>query len=127
MARIRLGTVASDVNPPSGQVSVFAKNDENLYLRRSSGDEYALLHSGMAGIGGYEVEQHLLDLVDILNKEVTLLVTPTHPVFTLMMVDGGGPLFYGVDFTVSGNVLSWNGLRLDGVLELNDRIQIIYY
>jgi len=127
MARIRLGTVASETDPPTGQVSFYAKNDENLYLRRADGNEFALLHSGMAGVGGYEVEQHILDLVDVLNKEVTLLETPTQPVFTLMMIDGGPPLFYGLDLTVSGNTVSWNGTRLDGLIEVGDRIQIIYY
>jgi hypothetical protein len=128
MARIRLGTTASETDPPAGQVTIFAKNtDDNLYLRKSTGLEYVLLHSGMAGVGGYEVEQFELDLVDILNKEITLLDTPMTPQFVLLQVDGGAPAFYSLDFTVSGNVLSWNGLRLDGLLEVGDRVQVIYY
>lgn len=83
---------------------------------------------GSGGSGGnYLVEQHLLDAGDIAAKSVTLTAAPKIANYVLLQVDGGAPAFYGLDFTVSGNTLSWNSLRLDGLLAVSDRIQVIYY
>lgn len=127
MARIRLGQIATESAPPAGQISFYAKTDDNLYFQTGSGDEYQLLNSGTPGVGGYKVEQHLVDLGQLVSKEIELSEIPTHPTMTLVQIEGAGPTFYGVDFTVSGNVLTWNSLRLDGLLGLNDRVQIIYF
>lgn len=128
MARLRFATIASESAPPAGQVSVYAKTDNNLYMQTSAGNEYLIFNSGIPGVGGYNVEQFQIDLSELTAKEVILSSTPTHPTRTLLSVDGGAGLgFYGLDFTVSGNVLSWSGTSLDGLLELNDLIQVIYF
>jgi len=127
MARIRLGQVTSETAPPAGQVSIYSKIDDKLYYQISTGDEYELFSSGTPGIGGYELEQHEIDFTQFADKEIILSEVPTQPTRTIMMIDGAGPCFYGVDFTVSGNVLTWNGLRLDGLIGLDDLVQIIYF
>jgi hypothetical protein len=60
------------------------------------------------------------------NKEIILLSTPTDVTKTRFQVDGGFLGVYGIDFTVSGNVLSWNGLGLDGLLAAGDRVLVTY-
>jgi len=127
MARIRLGQVTSETAPPAGQVSIYSKIDDKLYYQISTGDEYELFSSGTPGIGGYELEQHEIDFTQFTDKEIILGQVPTQPTRTIMMIDGAGPCFYGLDFTVSGNVLTWDGLRLDGLIGLDDLVQIIYF
>jgi len=57
---------------------------------------------------------------DITNKYITLPTAPFIPDKTLLTIIGGPMQEYGVDFTISGAVLSWNGLALDGVLVAGD-------
>jgi hypothetical protein len=127
MARIRLGQVVSESAPPSGQISVYAKTDENLYIQTPGGDEFQILTDHTPGVGGYNTEQHIIDLTQFAAKEIELSDTPIYPTRTLFFIDGAGPTFYGLDFTVSGNVLTWNSLRLDGLIGLDDRVQIVYF
>lgn len=128
MARLRFSTIASEVAPPNGQISLYAKTDNNLYLQTADGDEYLIFNSGIPGVGGYFVEQFEIDLNEASSKSVTLSNAPTQPTRTLLCVDGAGSLgFYGFDFTVDGNTLKWSGNRLDGLLEVGDLIQVIYF
>lgn len=60
-------------------------------------------------------------------KEVILADTPNFPLKTLVDVDGGGAAFYTLDFTVTGNVLSWAGGRLDGLLGAGDKLRVVYF
>lgn len=127
MARIRLGQVASESPPPAGQLSIYSKTDDQLYFQNSAGLEFLIANSGSPGFGGYQTEQHLIDMTQLFDKEIILSSAPVYPERTLLLIDGAGSTFYGVDFTVTGNVLSWESLRLDGLLGLDDRVQIIYF
>lgn len=60
-------------------------------------------------------------------KSVTLAHTPQTANQTLLDIVGGTAQFYGSDYTVSGAVLSWSGLALDGVLAAGDKIRVSYY
>lgn len=126
MARIRLGQVASETPPPSGQLSLYAKTDEGLYIQTPGGLEKLLIDSSSAAAFGYKVEYFTLDIGDILAKEVTLADAPAFPIKTLLTVDGAPTSFYTLDFTVSGTVLTWSGTRLDGLLEPGDVLQVVY-
>ena len=55
-----------------------------------------------------------------------MLFRSAFPERTLLTPDGGLNSFYGLDFTVAADVLSWSGLRLDGLLEPGDVLQVIY-
>ncbi len=128
MARIRLATIPTSDTPPVGQVSIYAKSDLKLYLRDETGAEYQLLTSGTPGIGGYQVDYYVLSSDEVAAKEVTLSGTPTHPTRTLLdITDGGGSRIYSLDFTVSGDILSWDSLRLDGILEEGDELRIVWF
>lgn len=80
--------------------------------------------SGGGGGGGatYSVDTFTLSGTNITNKFVTLSATPTTTSDTVLNIIGGVVQDYGVDFTVSGTTLSWNGLWLDGVLEIGDKL-----
>lgn len=59
-------------------------------------------------------------------KQVTLSFAPTTPAVTILTPLGGIQQEYGVDFTITGNTLSWHGLGLDGYFVLNDKFSVIY-
>lgn len=74
----------------------------------------------------YKVEKFTLLNGDIINKYVTLAATPTTASLVRLVIINGLEQDYSTDFTVSGNQVSWNGLGLDGVLEINEKIIVIY-
>lgn len=128
MARIRLATIPNEISPPAGQISIYAKADNNLYLKTPAGNEYLIYSTGNSSVGGgYQAEQVAISNAQATAKEITLNSTPSEPTRTLLFIDGAAPAFYGLDYTVTGNILSWNGLRLDGLLAENDLIRIVYF
>jgi hypothetical protein len=79
-----------------------------------------------AGSGTQKVQTFTLNGTDITNKFITLSSSPLTPSETILLVEDAGNMFYGGDFTVSGNQLSWNGLSLDGILSSNDNLTVSY-
>lgn len=128
MARIRLtNNAAAEPAAPAGQMSVYSKLDKFLYIQAEDGLERQLVDSSSHGALGYTVEYFTLGIGDILSSSITLADTPYFPDRVLLQIDGAAPSFYSLDFTVSGNTLSWGGLRLDGLLEPGDVLQVIYF
>jgi len=83
--------------------------------------------AGGISIGaGISVETRVLTTQEITDKKLTLNTTPLTPSNILLTPEGGIPQRYGIDFTVSGNELSWNGLGLDGFLASGEYITIVY-
>jgi hypothetical protein len=73
------------------------------------------------------VEHRALTPAEVSSKSLTLSNPLTDP--TRLVVDvagGGGALFPGIDYQLTGNSLSWAGLTLDGILESGDRVRLIY-
>lgn len=126
MARIRIQTTPTDSTPAANQLSIYARPDNNLYTKDSSGVERKLLDDTMSGVGAYEVEYFILTPGDIAAKELTLSATPVNAQKVLVNVDGAPPCFYNLDYTVSGNKVQWTGSRFDGLLETGDVLQIVY-
>jgi hypothetical protein len=82
---------------------------------------------GSTGFGSdYIVEQQVLTTQDILNKNITLINTPSDPSFVTVTIKNGISQVNGVDFNISGNILNWNGLGLDGFLEEGDTLIVEY-
>ena len=76
--------------------------------------------------GTRNVEYLTLTAPQIAAKQVTLGNTPATSAKTILDLIGGSSQHYGIDFTVSINVLSWNGLGLDGLLTVGDVLRVIY-
>lgn len=85
--------------------------------------KYLPFTGGLTG-GGYELIT--LNLTDINNKFVILENTPTEPESVKLSIVGGITQLYTVDYVIGGNILSWNGLGLDGFLEIGDTLIIEY-
>jgi len=75
-----------------------------------------IIGQGASGI----VSNITLTPTDISNKYVVLPTTPFFPDYVTLTPAGGIEQINGVDFEIIGNQLSWDGLGLDGFLEVND-------
>lgn len=64
--------------------------------------------------------------LDITNKYVTLRTSPLNPDAVKLDMVGGIPQINGVDFRVNGNILSWDGLGLDGFIDDTDVLIVQY-
>lgn len=82
--------------------------------------------SGVGPSSGFKVDKFTLSGTDISNKFVTLSLSPATPSATILLVSDAPNMFYGADFTVTGNQLGWNGLALDGILASSDTLTVIY-
>jgi hypothetical protein len=63
---------------------------------------------------------------NITDKKITLSVTPSNPDSVIFIPEGGIPQFSGVDFSVNGTDLSWDGLGLDGFIEEDEIIHVYF-
>jgi hypothetical protein len=77
-------------------------------------------------LNGQFTYYHTLTGGDISAKQITLLTEPAEPTKVLLDWVGACSQIYGSDFTVSGSVLSWSGLALDGILIAGDTLRVHY-
>ena len=77
-------------------------------------------------INAMKVEQHTVTAGEITAKGLTLGATPAADAEVTMDIVSGVAQNNGVDFSVSGTALSWNGLGLDGVIAENDVMILAY-
>jgi hypothetical protein len=67
-----------------------------------------------------------LTLLDISSKSVILPNVPLNTNSAIIIPANGIPQLQGVDFNITDNVLSWNGLPYEEVAQEGDKIKIIY-
>lgn len=101
-------------------------------LRVSSSDlrtiEQALIDAGSSGGGGADlgVEFRTITALENTNKELTLTDTPGAYNKVVVFVVEGSTQYFGIDYTVTGDVVSWDTLGMDGLVEEGTRLVIIY-
>lgn len=78
------------------------------------------------GASNFKVEYYTLDLAAVTAKSVTLANAPLTANQVMLDVISGGPQVYSEDFTISGSLLSWSGLALDGILSVGDKLRVSY-
>ena len=76
--------------------------------------------------GNFFVEPHTVDNSEYIAKEITMLHSPTKPEEVIVDIPTGTSQVYGIDFTVTGNILSWDGFGMETIIDENDRIRITY-
>lgn len=74
-----------------------------------------------------KTEFRTLSSIEAAAKSLTLAQTPSIPGEILVDAIGGSAQEWAVDYTVSGAVLSWSGLGLDGVLATGDKLRVFYH
>lgn len=77
-------------------------------------------------LAGEFTDRFTLTNTDITNRYVILSHTPTSALSTTLTVIGGISQDYTVDYVVIGNMLTWSGLGLDGLLSSGDELLAQY-
>ena len=124
-------TVISGVS--DGTPNVISTTDLNL-TPVISNDNYAVVVSpgipvAIPGSGGAQTgfrEVFTLTNTELTNKGLTLSNTPNPANKVTITVQGGVTQFYNVDFTVSGDQISWDSLSLELYLVTGDKIIVDY-
>jgi hypothetical protein len=110
----------------AGVTSMAITPNGAIYIKTGKGDfDWTLFAS--AGADTPVVEYRTLTLGESLSKSLILSETPTDSELVQLDCISGGPQNYATDYIVVGNVLSWNGLNLDGILNSGDKLRISYY
>lgn len=129
--------------PELGKVAIYAKSDGYIYAKDDAGREVLLSNSNVALLDHLtDADPHPQYLKEstsrkiqyvtvtsdhIQNKKIILDNTPINPQSLQADVkNGGGPLFFGEDFIVQGNEFLWDSLELDYIIEVDDKIRIVY-
>ena len=103
------------LNPFTGALDIVSEDGNNG--GGGSGDSYKSLRT-------------VVLQSDITNGKLTLSVSPTQPTVTVVMIKGAPSQYYGDDFVVSGNELTFlSGSDNDGlanILSAGDKITIFY-
>ncbi len=76
--------------------------------------------------GIWKVEQRTISAGEATAKQITLVNTPASAADVLVDVIHGSAQEYSVDYTITGAVLDWNGLALDGLLAAGDKLRVAY-
>jgi hypothetical protein len=120
--RLVSGTAAG--TPPAGCIHIYSKADKKLYYKDDTGTEYEL--GTVQDASTIEVEYITLDATAIANKQITLAYTPLNPTEVTLDIISGPSQVYSVDYTVTGNILSWSGLPPEAFLEVGDSCRVTY-
>jgi hypothetical protein len=76
--------------------------------------------------GTYRVEYRTITAPEAAAENLTLAFVPGTPSYVSLDVIGGGPGFYGTDFTVAGSILDWSSGSFSGLITAGDQFRIIY-
>jgi len=77
-------------------------------------------------IQGFITDVFTLDLAAISAKKLKLSQLPKSAEGVRFSPDGGPDQRLGVDFILSGDEIIWDGLTLDGFLEIGETIRVSY-
>lgn len=75
---------------------------------------------------GFSYRRIELTAQNITDKFITLPDIPLAPNSVFLTIEQGIPQINGIDYTVSGNTISWDGLGLDNFLENTDVLLVLY-
>jgi hypothetical protein len=143
MSQLILQEIDSPETPLTTKVTIYAKADGLVYSKNDAGEEtllsnrdFILLdHIGAANPhpqyllkdSAGQMQYVTIGNVELLNKKIYLAYQPANPLYVQVdLKQGGGPLFYGEDFIVSGNEIQWTGLGYESLAELGDKLRIRY-
>jgi hypothetical protein len=97
-------------------------NLANGYLYKKVSNAWVFKFNIVPQVQKITVTQQMVD-----DKGVHLSITPLNPdAVQLSFVGGVGDQDNGEDFSVSGDFVGWNGLGLDGFIEVGDVLKIRY-
>lgn len=118
---IRLYQKAEPATPPAGRYWLYVDEADGFLKGKDDAGNITIFSSSLL-----KYELVTLTAANITGKQLTLLETPV-PGSMVQLIPVGGPaqvLF--LDYDITGAVVSWDGLGLDGILAEGDKIQIFY-
>lgn len=74
-----------------------------------------------------EVEDIVLDSNDVTNKYVLMSHVPADTSNVALNILAGGPQIYGTDYYVSGTMVRWDGMVIDGTAIPGDIFRVTYW
>lgn len=96
-------------------------------LAKASADDYDTEWISQDALSQeWKNEAFTLTLSQITLKKITLAFTPKDREAVRLIPDGGPEQRLGIDYEVMNNEILWNGLTLDGFLEIGETIRVIY-
>lgn len=119
------------ITQPSLSVSIIDPSDRPTFIQGEPGPVGAKGDAGPMGPPGPSVsikrDVFNLNTAHISTKTVTLSASPSSD-WVLFMPDRGIPQRSGIDFLLQrdDNTIRWTNMGLDGVLRVNDRIEVHY-
>jgi hypothetical protein len=116
------------ITTPNGQIFgvadlIFTSSDSTVVISGIAPNTVDLKSTAVGGASN--IDKFTLSAGNILSKSVTLSASPTVPAEVLLSV-GGVDQEIGIDFSISGTLLSWSGMGLDGILTEGDIITVTY-
>lgn len=115
-------------NTPGAVNSINVSNEP--LIKGVKGDPGPIGPQGPTGPQGplrtLRVETITLNATMLSNKSFSLSNAPVEPAKIELTPIGGIQQVYGVDYQYINGVVSWNGLGLDGFLELDEQIIVRY-
>jgi hypothetical protein len=94
---------------------------------RFFGGDGATLGGNEIGGGGFQTQESFtLTSTELTSKSVTLSDAPNFPATVSLIPVGGIPQINGIDFSVTGQTLTWENLGLDNFLEVGDILVVQY-
>lgn len=118
----------SDTNPEVGLAAPetsLAEYNGDIYYKNGALDTDWMPVNG--GSGTPQVELRIITAQEALDQQIELNDTPNSPSQVTLIVRNAPGTFYGDDFIVSGNILSWSGLALSGLISEGDKFTISYW
>lgn len=127
--QLRRGTASewSTANPILAEGEFALEKDTKLYKIGDGLNAWNdLPYGGPGGSSGIRVQSFTVSGPQATAKQITLSATPLNISETLVWHVGGSIQKFGVDFTIIGNKLDWNGLGMETIIDTNDEIIIQY-
>ena len=107
-------------------INTMTGNDTTLSPSVSAVKSYILDLISSVVANQLVVEYQTLDSDQITSRSITLEHTPASAVDVTLDLVGGGAQVLGEDFTVTGDVISWDGLPLQDILSIGDKLRVSY-
>lgn len=118
---IRLYQKAEPATPPTGRYWLYVDEADGFLKGKDSLGNVTIFSSSIL-----KYELITLTAENILDKQLILQETP-YPGSVIQLTPVGGPTqVFLLDYDITGAVVSWNGLGMDGILAEGDKIQIFY-
>ena len=128
---------ANSLVVPSSNYTVSGRNIIfNAGFAPASGSDMFVIYviqtgfSGQAIVGSGKVpkvETRTLTSAEVTNGQLTLIAAPFDGTQVLIDVIEDGPQAYGLDFTVSGQVINWTGLAMAPAVSAGSILRIQYF